>query len=106
MSWVPFDLSGKSAMVTGGAMGIGLGIVTRFVEAGDNVLIADVDGDAAAEKAAALKGHGERCRLRSPCPRQRRAGVWSTSESHVRVGRHPGQQRRDLPDGTDAPTHP
>lgn len=39
--WSPFDLSGKNAVVTGGAMGIGLGIVTRFVESGDNVLIAD-----------------------------------------------------------------
>ena len=30
MSWGPFDLSGKSAIVTGGAMGIGFGIVKRF----------------------------------------------------------------------------
>jgi 2-deoxy-D-gluconate 3-dehydrogenase len=59
MTWGPFDLSGKSAIVTGGAMGIGLGIVTRFVEAGGNVLIADLDGDLAAERAAALDGPGK-----------------------------------------------
>jgi 2-deoxy-D-gluconate 3-dehydrogenase len=59
MTWGPFDLGGKSAIVTGGAMGIGLGIVTRFVEAGGNLLIADLDGDLAAERAAALDGPGK-----------------------------------------------
>jgi 2-deoxy-D-gluconate 3-dehydrogenase len=59
MTWGPFDLGGKSAIVTGGAMGIGLGIVTRFVEAGGNVLIADLDGDLAAERAVALDGPGK-----------------------------------------------
>lgn len=55
-TWGPFDLSGKNAIVTGGAMGIGFGIVKRFVEAGANVLIADID-EATAEKAAGtLKG--------------------------------------------------
>lgn len=41
------DLSGRTAVVTGGAMGIGLGIVKRLAEAGANVVIADRDGDAA-----------------------------------------------------------
>jgi 2-deoxy-D-gluconate 3-dehydrogenase len=59
MSWGPFDLTGKSAIVTGGAVGIGFGIATRFIEAGANVLIADLDGDLAAEKAAALIGEGK-----------------------------------------------
>lgn len=36
------DLSGKTAIVTGGAAGIGLGIVTRLAEAGASVMIADV----------------------------------------------------------------
>ena len=36
MSSGPFDVAGKSAVVTGGAMGIGYGIVRRLVEAGAN----------------------------------------------------------------------
>jgi 2-deoxy-D-gluconate 3-dehydrogenase len=41
------DLRGRTAIVTGGAMGIGLGIVHRLHQAGANVLIADLDIDAA-----------------------------------------------------------
>ena len=56
--WGPFDLTGKSAVVTGGAMGIGHGIVTRFVEAGANVVVADLDGEAAATVAKDTPGRG------------------------------------------------
>lgn len=37
------NLSGKTALVTGGAKGIGLGIVKRLHEAGANIVIADLD---------------------------------------------------------------
>ena len=37
------NLSGKSAIVTGGAVGIGQGIAARLHEAGANVVIADLD---------------------------------------------------------------
>ena len=53
--WGPFDLAGKSAIVTGGAMGIGFGIATRMTEAGANVLIGDID-EGAAEIAAKKLG--------------------------------------------------
>ncbi len=46
------DLTGKTAIVTGGAMGIGLGIVNRLAEAGANVVIADRE-QAEAEKVVA-----------------------------------------------------
>jgi 2-deoxy-D-gluconate 3-dehydrogenase len=42
-----FDLSGKGAIVTGGGMGIGRGIVNRLAEAGASVMIVDIDMDAA-----------------------------------------------------------
>jgi len=52
------DLTGKTAIVTGGAMGIGLGIVTRLAQAGASVLIADLDEAAGQKSAADLSGHG------------------------------------------------
>jgi NAD(P)-dependent dehydrogenase (short-subunit alcohol dehydrogenase family) len=48
-------LTGKVAIVTGGASGIGQGIVEKFVEAGADVVIADVN-DVAGEKIAAQYG--------------------------------------------------
>ncbi|MDG7044449.1 MAG: SDR family oxidoreductase [Nitrososphaerota archaeon] len=43
--WGPFSLKGKRAIITGGAMGIGRGIVNRFVEAGARVLVVDRAAD-------------------------------------------------------------
>lgn len=57
--WGPFDLAGKNAIVTGGAMGIGRGIVTRFIEGGANVVVADLDGEAAATVAKDASGQGQ-----------------------------------------------
>jgi 2-deoxy-D-gluconate 3-dehydrogenase len=59
MSWGPFSLEGRNAVVTGGAMGIGFGIVSRFSEAGANVMIADLDGDLAREKSTMVPGPGK-----------------------------------------------
>jgi len=53
-----FDLSGKTAIVTGGAMGIGYGIVQRLAEAGANVVIADLDEKTGKERAKTLGGKG------------------------------------------------
>lgn len=39
------DLSGQRAIVTGGAVGIGLGIAERLAEAGAKVLVADINPD-------------------------------------------------------------
>lgn len=52
------DLTGKTAIVTGGAMGIGLGITARLAQAGASVLIADVDEAAAAKSAEDLNAKG------------------------------------------------
>lgn len=53
----PFDITGKNAIVTGGAKGIGFGIARRFVWAGANVVIADIDLEAA-EKAVKKLSEG------------------------------------------------
>ncbi len=39
------ELAGKVAIVTGGAGGIGRGIVERFVDEGAEVVIADLDAE-------------------------------------------------------------
>ena len=46
MSWGPFALDGKTAIITGAAKGIGLGCARLFLRAGANVLIADADAEA------------------------------------------------------------
>jgi 2-deoxy-D-gluconate 3-dehydrogenase len=51
-----FSLTGKNAIITGGAMGIGHGIAERFVESGANVLLADVNEKAVEEAAEILSG--------------------------------------------------
>jgi NAD(P)-dependent dehydrogenase (short-subunit alcohol dehydrogenase family) len=50
-------LRGKNAVVTGGASGIGLATVHRFVAEGARVMIGDIDGDAAATVAGELGPH-------------------------------------------------
>lgn len=52
------DLTGKGAIVTGGAMGIGAAIAYRLAEAGASVIIADMDKAAAEEAAAKLAAKG------------------------------------------------
>ena len=51
-----FDLGGRSAAVTGGALGIGAGIARALVEAGARVVLIDKDLEAARRTAAALNG--------------------------------------------------
>jgi 2-dehydro-3-deoxy-L-rhamnonate dehydrogenase (NAD+) len=48
------DLSGRSAIVTGGARGIGLAVTERFIASGAKVAIWDIDGKAAEEAARQL----------------------------------------------------
>src|SRR5579875_373826 len=52
------DLTGKAAVVTGGAKGIGAGIAYRLAEAGAAVVVADVDYTTAEETAESLRQHG------------------------------------------------
>ena len=53
-----FDLSGKGAVVTGGAMGIGQGIAFRLAEAGAGVIIADIAMNEAKDTVKQIKDKG------------------------------------------------
>lgn len=52
------NLSGKVAIVTGGANGIGLGIVYRLAEAGASVVVADLNKEEADKAAAEITAKG------------------------------------------------
>ena len=51
---MPFDLTGQTAIVTGGATGIGEAIAKRLAEAGATVAVADIDKESAERTAATL----------------------------------------------------
>jgi 3-oxoacyl-[acyl-carrier protein] reductase len=68
-------LKGKAAIVTGGASGFGAGIVRKFVTEGAQVLVADLNGDAARDTAAAM----------GPSARALRADVASAADVRAMV---------------------
>jgi 2-dehydro-3-deoxy-L-rhamnonate dehydrogenase (NAD+) len=49
------DLKNRTAIVTGGARGIGFAIAKRMVESGAAVVVWDIDADALDKAVAALK---------------------------------------------------
>src|SRR2546425_136246 len=53
-----YDLKGKAAIVTGGAMGIGEAIALRIAEAGASVMIADISMEAANKVVDRIKSRG------------------------------------------------
>jgi NAD(P)-dependent dehydrogenase (short-subunit alcohol dehydrogenase family) len=60
MPYVPFDLSGKVALVTGGNGGIGLGMADALAQAGADVVIWGNKPEKNAAGEAQLKAHGGR----------------------------------------------
>jgi 2-deoxy-D-gluconate 3-dehydrogenase len=90
MSWGPFDLTGRSALVTGAAMGIGFGIASRFREAGADVVIADIDAvaaDAAIERLRHVEGVGRLTAVRTDVsdPASAKAAVGAATAHFGRV---------------------
>lgn len=56
----PFDLTGRSALVTGAGAGVGAAVATAYAAAGAAVLVTDVDKDAAAAVAHEIVEAGGR----------------------------------------------
>jgi 3-oxoacyl-[acyl-carrier protein] reductase len=55
-----FDLTGRVALITGGAGGIGRAVASRFADAGAAIALADINGDASTAAAAELQELGFR----------------------------------------------
>ena len=55
-----FDLSGRVAVITGGARGIGLAAAQRMADAGADIAIVDRDRDATAAAVADIEARGRR----------------------------------------------
>ena len=57
-----FSITGRSALVTGAASGIGLAYAEAMAEAGARVTLTDIDADAAEREAERLRGEGYEAR--------------------------------------------
>ena len=81
------DLEGKVAVVTGAASGIGLGMASRFAEAGLDLVLADVETERLASAAEEL-GRGGSAVLAVPTDVASRASVTALAEkAHERFGK-------------------
>ena len=77
------EISGKTAIVTGAASGIGLGIATALAEAGANVVMADIQQDVVTGRSSSVRTTKQASRqdLRHPgavgdrCARRRRSAA-------------------------------
>ncbi len=63
---IPFNLTGKRAIITGGASGIGLATVHAFAEAGARVTILDLDAAKASAATSSISAECIACDVTSP----------------------------------------
>jgi NAD(P)-dependent dehydrogenase (short-subunit alcohol dehydrogenase family) len=77
-----FNISGRSAFVTGAASGIGLAYAEAMAEAGAKVTLADIDADGAEREAARFRSEGAEARAVS-CDVSDLAQVAAAFDGHV-----------------------
>lgn len=77
-----FDITGRSALVTGAASGIGLAYAEAMTEAGAKVTLADIDIEGAEREAARLRDRGHDARA-AACDVSDLAQVAAAFDGHV-----------------------
>ena len=87
MAFKPFDLTGKTAVVTGGNGGIGLGMAEGLAAAGADVAIWGRNADKNAAALERLKAHGTRVEALEVDVADEQAVVDAMAESLSRLGR-------------------
>jgi len=75
-----FDLTGKTAILTGGAGGIGRALALGMAQCGADILVADLDPDNFKETADAIRALGRQVTvLRWKSRRSSLSQIWSTA---------------------------
>ena len=95
---ITYDFSGKTAVITGSARGIGRRIAERFYEAGANVALCSISPNGKEELMQEIAGDDRSRIIAKPVdmtqvPNQ---GLLRSGSGKVRLIRHPGEQRRNL----------
>ena len=91
---MPADLEGRTAIVTGGARGIGEAIVHRLAEAGCNIVInchTSVDAAEALAETVRAGGSGAEVVAGSIARPRYRRSPGDAGDGGVRTHRHPGE---------------
>jgi NAD(P)-dependent dehydrogenase (short-subunit alcohol dehydrogenase family) len=87
MTFKPFDLTGKVALVTGGNGGIGLGMAEGLAAAGADIVVWGQNPEKNAKAEAALKVHGTRVLVRQVDVSNEQAIVDGVAEALKEMGR-------------------
>jgi NAD(P)-dependent dehydrogenase (short-subunit alcohol dehydrogenase family) len=81
------DLTGRTAFVTGGASGIGLGMARCFLREGMNVAVADVSDEHLEQARSELRAHGARVRFLKLDVADRAAMAAAADEAEAAFGK-------------------
>jgi len=87
MTYTPFDLTGKVALVTGGNGGIGLGMVEALAQAGADVVVWGSNPEKNAKAEAALKPIGVRVLVQKVDVSDEKAVAVGFAEAVAKMGR-------------------